>query len=644
MAWQGAVGANFLPFKTVTLSPSSGGTTGSFDKNFIPELFKMHACVYANSSKIVGSTGAQPLLLGSTAGAYGSKDVMTSGADGLQTGTGSSQIGYKQFGSNGGSNSECGQIEYADVSKGASSQYAGAGSSFWGGSNTGADALGVDTQAQRRAIEAAAQSQFVALDAKVDELAKKFVFGPNGNDGVAGLINNPDAVKKLTPYDPFAVHQMTTIYQSATSDAIAHAMHDSNALTDAAKAMAQHAQEDGFTTAGAWYMTMAQTSYAMNSFTNNVSPTISKSVVPPQYADGNTIWFKTYDMINAAGQVASGNDSMSNGSGGDQAGAWRMVMKAIGTDIPCVTNGHACVNWLITDSSGQPVMLRLKTMADRLVTLSMLVLVAVGAAIGAFNDNISNAITGVAVDLFTFGQGSRGTAALIGGATVILDMVKFIMQLSTGFFLMCSIYLPMVPFVIFMGQVLNWLITVVEGVSAAPFLAFAHLDTDGEGLGQKTHYGYTFMLQSFMRPVILVLGFMFACILLETIGGYVMQIYPTVMANAQMDSVTGLFSIMGFSALFFVIMSGLVNTCMTVMYLLPDAIFSFIGAHNSATAGVGRDEAKKMEGGSLAGAAISRQGSSHVDHQGAGSRSRQKEAGGGGGKGDKGGKVAPSGR
>jgi hypothetical protein len=32
---------------------------------------------------------------------------------------------------------------------------------------------------------------------------------------------------------------------------------------------------------------------------------------------------------------------------------------------------------------------------------------------------------------------------------------------------------------------------------------------------------------------------------------------------------------MGFAALFFVIMVGLVNTCMTVMYLLPDAIFSF---------------------------------------------------------------------
>lgn len=165
----------------------------------------------------------------------------------------------------------------------------------------------------------------------------------------------------------------------------------------------------------------------------------------------------------------------------------------------------------------------------------------------------------------------------------------------------------------FMGQILNWLITVVEGVAAAPFLAFAHLDTDGEGLGQKTHYGYTFMLQSFMRPVMLVLGFMFSCILLETIGGYVMGIYPTVMANAQMDSMTGLFSIFGFTSLFFVIMVGLINTCMTVMYLLPDAIFAFIGAHASATAQVGRHEAEKMEKASYGGIAVTRVGAQAIN-------------------------------
>jgi hypothetical protein len=63
-----------------------------------------------------------------------------------------------------------------------------------------------------------------------------------------------------------------------------------------------------------------------------------------------------------------------------------------------------------------------------------------------------------------------------------------------------------------------------------------------------------------------------------------------------MDSMTGFFSILGFIAIFFAIMAGLVNTCMTVMYILPDAIFSFMGARNSATADIGRNEAGNMKG------------------------------------------------
>lgn len=197
---------------------------------------------------------------------------------------------------------------------------------------------------------------------------------------------------------------------------------------------------------------------------------------------------------------------------------------------------------------------------------------------------------------------------LIGAAKPWLEMIIFIGQMAVGFFLMCSLYLPLVPFIIFMGQVLNWLITVIEGVCAAPFLAFAHLDTDGEGLGHKTQYGYTFMLSSFMRPVMLVLGFVIACILIEVIGGFLMGIFPTVLANVEMDSMTGFFSILGYIAIFMVLMVILTNSAMSVTYLLPDAIFQFIGAHNSATAQVGRDTASHAERGALGGAAISNRG------------------------------------
>jgi hypothetical protein len=94
----------------------------------------------------------------------------------------------------------------------------------------------------------------------------------------------------------------------------------------------------------------------------------------------------------------------------------------------------------------------------------------------------------------------------------------------------------------------------------------------------------------------LVLGFVFGAMLLEAIGGYVMMLYPVAVANVQMDSMTGFFSIIGFTAIFFVIMAGLITSCFSVTYILPDAIFAFIGAHNSATAQVGRDTERSVSG------------------------------------------------
>lgn len=116
------------------------------------------------------------------------------------------------------------------------------------------------------------------------------------------------------------------------------------------------------------------------------------------------------------------------------------------------------------------------------------------------------------------------------------------------------------------------------------------------------------MLASFMRPVMLVLGFVVACMLVEVICGFLMKIYPTVVANAQMDSMTGLLSILGYSALFVVLTFMLINSAMSVTYLLPDAIFQFIGAHASATAQIGRDTAGAAERSAVAAAATVGQG------------------------------------
>jgi conjugal transfer/type IV secretion protein DotA/TraY len=537
MAWQGVVGAGWLPFQTAALRPVSGTAT---DRELVPELFRMHVC-------------AQTL----TAGGHPASAQHSVGRPGLPE--------ELRFGTAG--NAECGRIYL---------------------SHTAPDA---GNSAQRRAVEAAANTEFAALSQQVGQLAQPFA---TAAIRTAYDFNSPD-VPRPTPPSAADFARISREYHLRTQAAIAGAIARTDALSPAHREMQQRAQSDGFTTAGAFYNTLARSANQVNQLAAGAAPTLAARAV------GNptvTPWRIAEGYLQGSRAVEQDSAVAYSPAGGNQDAAWRLVMSEMGTD----SVGQGIVNRITQDDAGQPVLLRLKNLGDYMVNVAAGAITAAGAVEGMIAA-AEKASDGVPL----IGGGVSAAAALLTGPLARwLDVIATAGQLAMGFFLMCSVFLPLIPFIVFLGQVLNWLITVVEGVAAAPFLAFAHFDTDGEGLGHKTQYGYTFMLSSFMRPVMLVLGFVFACALLEVIGGYLLDVYPLVIADAQGDSMTGFFGVLGLTAIFFLLAAGLVNSCMSVMCLLPDAIFQFVGAHSSATAQIGRDTATAMAGGVLAGGGITR--------------------------------------
>ena len=301
--------------------------------------------------------------------------------------------------------------------------------------------------------------------------------------------------------------------------------------------------------------------------------------------------------------------------GGTASDAWNKVVSRIHSGDAWPAPGQSVTAHLITDSSGQPFILRLTNLGDNVIGWVLTLMGAlslVKAVAGSGLGTIANAFTGVA-----------------SAANPWLSFLFVVGEISLGFFLMISIYIPLIPFIVFMGQILAWLLSVIEGVAAAPFLAFAHFDTDGEGMGQRTTHGYTFMLQSFMRPVMLVFSFLVASKTLDVMGNYLMQIYPIVIANAQMNSMTGFFSVLGYTAIFLTLGVGLVNSCMSIMYILPESLWTFMGASGSQPMQIGRDT--QGLGNDLAGLTAFANMTAKNISMGAGNG--KKSVGGGGGKG-----------
>ncbi len=585
MAWQG-VASTFVPYNTTNVSVAANS---SYDSKFTPEVFRMLVCIDAHNAQ--------------------NQDAQAMGATNFGSQWGSQQINNPdgsitfQYGSSNGVGAECGSVSVPTASNvsTAGGVQLNNGSTFsnFFGSSASQNILSA-TQAQKNDIQQAALSQYQTLIGALSPLAQTFVTSVND------MLVNPETTTTAPSVNIQQINQVSANYQAGLSQSIGGILNGMNLGGQMSQLMQQSAQQDGFTTAGAWYMTMASMSYAVNSVAQQTGATLLNN--PQAAVAADTVYPKAMQIIDTQEQslglqpYALGSSYQSQSGSSTASTAWIRIMQTLSSSTGTVgvffsNPGQTIINWFVTDNSGLPVVLRTKNMADHLIDVAEFVMTAIGSIQGSENNTIFGKIGQLA-----------GGGIITGALTPWFSYLLFVCELTVGFFLMASIYLPMIPFIVYLGQIVAWLLSVIEGVAAAPFLAFAHFDTDGEGLGQRTSFGYTFMLQSFMRPVMLVFGFVVASKMIDVMGGYLMNMYPMVIANAQANSFTGFISILGYCALFMVLIMSLVNSCMSITYILPEALWQFMGAHSSQTTQVGRDTAGSSQNAALGGAAIARSG------------------------------------
>ena len=569
LAWQDVSGS-FVPYNTlsVSMSPSS-----SFNNSFVSQVYLMNACVAAHNAQLKATTitASQP--------AWGTGPLVPD-----QSGN----AWLVNFGSNGGYNAECGSISFANLTTATAS-----------GSSTGyatlpmfgsaASNIGQLNNTTERTLSQFAVTDFQNLNNSMQTQALSYVSAivtSQQNASTPGGIGS-----HVQPFDPSAMATAQANYNQQIMTDFGSALSGLDMSSSIKSAMMTSAQTDGFTAAGAWYTSMASMSAAYTQLAQIAGASIASKPIAPTQAD--FIWNPVYTGIETVAAVA--NSSMTNpasvGSTSDSSSsaAWQKIMGKIGTGISTFS-GQGLVNRMVNDNTGEPAILRMKDIGDFGMGAGAAVLTAVGAIEGAIDGATSNnALVTIGNTLTGGGAGSVAGAGW-GAIKPWLDMAGLVAKAAFGGCLTLSLYIPMIPFVVFMGQVLAWLLSVIEGVAAAPFLAFAHLDASGEeGLGQRTNYGYTFMLQSFMRPVMLVFGFIVASKMVDVMGGYLMNIYPEVIANVQMNSLTGFLSIIMLIAIFLMLSISIINSCMSIMYILPEAMWSFMGAHSSQTTQTGRN-------------------------------------------------------
>ncbi|EOU6427057.1 DotA/TraY family protein, partial [Escherichia coli] len=142
-----------------------------------------------------------------------------------------------------------------------------------------------------------------------------------------------------------------------------------------------------------------------------------------------------------------------------------------------------------------------------------------------------------------------------------------------------SIYLPFIPFIFWMTGIGNWIVSVLIGCAAGPLWAATHLGTS-QDRGSRAAYGYIYLIDSMIRPLLMVFGFFFASVAIIAAGTILNSLFGAALANVQTDSLTGLFSMAGFLLIYARVCTTLVAAVFALQAYLPDHVINFLGGRD----------------------------------------------------------------
>lgn len=333
-------------------------------------------------------------------------------------------------------------------------------------------------------------------------------------------------------------------------------------------------REGGWATLGIWYSVFAEANEAMNEMLDPVvtlQPIVATSSTATEMLDGLGA---TIDSAQASGVTsATGNTSIG-----------QYIMGGI-------LNGGIGASGTGASNNINPI-IAFKNLGDNALTLAQSLYLAAkvvegfGSSDSKKKDSEESDEPGFVSKLvkkIPIVGGIAGTiAAIADDAKALLVPVAFLLFVTAA---VMAFYIPMVPFIQWFAAMIQWFTSVIESLIGSSLWAMAHFDSDGEGMGQRTSYGYTYLLNNFARPIIMTFAFFIASAAINVLGTYLFRYFGSAVASAQGNSLTGLVSIVAYLVIFTVLGLTLVNTTFATMLQLADRMIGWIGSNHSSDAG-----------------------------------------------------------
>lgn len=217
--------------------------------------------------------------------------------------------------------------------------------------------------------------------------------------------------------------------------------------------------------------------------------------------------------------------------------------------------------------------------------------------------------------------------ATVAGWIIFAQVISFmgtvflaVMAPLAIFGLQLVVFLPMAIPLAWVFAVGAWLVVIAESLIGSQLWGLAHMDPEGEGMGQKTAHGYIFLLNLLFRPAILVLSCWFAYKFCAVLGGFgnamLTDAVTALLKGATGSLIVYLIVLLGGVWLTLVLNMQIIHVSASLLNIIPNQIFTWVGGHFGSDVGSGINH--NIEGGFKGGAQNAGSVAQHVG--GAGER------------------------
>ncbi|MBN2689318.1 MAG: type IVB secretion system protein DotA [Gammaproteobacteria bacterium] len=208
---------------------------------------------------------------------------------------------------------------------------------------------------------------------------------------------------------------------------------------------------------------------------------------------------------------------------------------------------------------------------------------------------------------FVTGAFSSGEAqAFSSAASLIHHVASFLMAflsmslplataISVPMFVMgftLAVYVPLIPYLLFLFGVIGWLIFVIEAMAAAPLVALGITHPEGHDLLGKSEQAVMLLLSVFLRPVAMIIG-LIAGIVLSFIGVEILNAgfgafiskgsgiiaHSVTVGKHHKVGVAYMVRDLGALLIYTFTVVAIINQSFGLIYVIPEKIMRWLGLH-----------------------------------------------------------------